>query len=275
MRAFGIIAGFASLFFIQVCFAQPVPPTNDSPTPDGADRLSRLEKRFEEMEARHRQDMQQKDAEIAELKHRLNQGSGPTTRKADSTTHDLLNEIDQTSASTTEKLPAAEIGKTKSEVKDAAGQKPFAALLPRTPANFNPDMAVVGEYRASYSSDHRNPARNRADIGSVELDLRAAIDPRADGVVILPISRDVANPLFFNGNSPQNANVDTAVEIEEAYFLLHDFGIENLTAKLGRFHLRFGRNNILHSHNWQTIDNNFVNQSFLGAESINARNSAW
>src|SRR5207244_2997662 len=36
----------------------------------------------------------------------------------------------------------------------------------------------------------------------------------------------------------------------------------------GRFHLRFGRQNLLHAHNWPTADNNFVNQSFLGPEAI-------
>jgi hypothetical protein len=44
--------------------------------------------------------------------------------------------------------------------------------------------------------------------------------------------------------------------------------VENLTAKLGRFHARFGRQNILHAHNWPTVDNTFVGQSFLGAEAL-------
>jgi hypothetical protein len=62
--------------------------------------------------------------------------------------------------------------------------------------------------------------------------------------------------------------VNTGIEIEEAYVFLHDFGVPNLTAKLGRYHLRFGRQNILHEHDWPTVDNNFVNQSFLGSEAL-------
>ena len=279
MRANMFIAAILSCIPCCIYLAQPVP----TPTPsDSDDRITRLEKRFEEMETRHQKEMQQKDAEIATLIKQLNQSSNPsptappTTSLPAKATGDLLSEIDQATSSPVTKPGVQEFDKTKSQVaSDAASLKPFAALLPRTPANFNPDMAVVGEYKASYSSDHRNPARNRADIGSIELDLRAAIDPRADGVVVLPISRDVPNPLFFTGTSPQNANVDNAIDIEEAYFYLHDFGIPNLTAKLGRFHLRFGRNNILHSHDWQTTDNNFVNQSFLGSESINGAGASF
>jgi hypothetical protein len=32
--------------------------------------------------------------------------------------------------------------------------------------------------------------------------------------------------------------------------------------------VRFGRQNLLHSHDWPTVDNNFVNQSFLGPEAL-------
>jgi hypothetical protein len=62
--------------------------------------------------------------------------------------------------------------------------------------------------------------------------------------------------------------VESGVELEEAYLNLHNFGIANMAVKLGRFHLRFGRQNILHEHDWPTTDNNFVNQSFLGGEAL-------
>jgi len=94
------------------------------------------------------------------------------------------------------------------------------------------------------------------------------VDPRADAVAILPISRDVNDPLFFRLPSGDPSGPDTNVDVEEAYLFLHDFGVPNLTAKVGRFHLRFGRQNILHSHDWPTSDNNFVNQSFLAPESL-------
>ena len=42
----------------------------------------------------------------------------------------------------------------------------------------------------------------------------------------------------------------------------------NLTAKVGRFHVRFGRQNILHAHDLPTTDPPFVNQAFLAPEAL-------
>ncbi len=108
----------------------------------------------------------------------------------------------------------------------------------RKSVSFNPDLAVVGDFRANASTNNDNPARNRFDLMSVELDLRAAVAPIADAVVVLPVSRDIDDPLF-PPPGVADGTVDTAIEIEEAYLSLHDFGVPNLTAKLGRFHLRF------------------------------------
>ena len=123
------------------------------------------------------------------------------------------------------------------------------------------------DFKGNVSTDNDNPARNRFDVGTVEFELRAAVDPRADAVAVIPFSRDVDDPLFFNKDDA-NGDVNTGVEIEEAYLFLHDFGVPNLTAKLGRFHLRFGRQNVLHNHDWPTADNNFMSQSFLGPEAL-------
>jgi len=208
-------------------------------------RLDELEKRMTESEARHQAELKARDERISKLEDEIRQKAitpKPTKEDIDKVTGDILKDIDSRTT--------------------------IAPTL-RVPASFNPDFAVVGDYHASLSTNNQNPARNRFDIGSVELDLRAAVDPRADGVVILPISRDVSDPLFFRGKADADGNIDTNIDVEEAYIFLHDFGVPNLTAKLGRFHLRFGRQNILHSHDWPTVDNSFVNQSFLGSESLN------
>src|SRR5436305_1192535 len=76
----------------------------------------------------------------------------------------------------------------------------------RVPASFNPNFAVVSDFLGSYSTHSANPARNRFDVREVELDLRAAVDPRADAVVILPFSRDVDDPLFFNSRGSGDVN---------------------------------------------------------------------
>src|SRR5207253_9690376 len=111
-----------------------------------------------------------------------------------------------------------------------------------------------------------NPALNRFDVGELELDLRAAVHPIADAVAILSVHRDADNPVFPMGEKPSGP--DTGISIEEGYLLFHDFGVPNLTAKLGRFHVRFGRQNILHLHDLPTSDPPFVNQAFLAPEAL-------
>ena len=103
----------------------------------------------------------------------------------------------------------------------------------------------------------------------LELDLRAAVDPRADAVAVIAFERDVENPIFPEpGGGEGEGGPDTEANLEEAYLFLHSFGVPNLTAKLGRFHVRFGRQNILHLHDLPTTDPPFVNQAFLAPEAL-------
>jgi len=88
-------------------------------------------------------------------------------------------------------------------------------------------------------------------LGTLEFELRAAVDPRADAVAVIPFARNVDDPLFFN-KAGANGDVNSGVRSKKRIFLLHDFGVPNLTAKVGRFHLRFGRWNLLHNHDWPT-----------------------
>ena len=114
-----------------------------------------------------------------------------------------------------------------------------------------------------------NDAYNRFDVREAELDLRAAIDPRADGVLVLAFERDVREPALPRGRRRGRAKASRAsANIEEAYAFFHDFGVPNLTAKLGRFHVRFGRQNMLHLHDLPTSDPPLVNQAFLAPEAL-------
>lgn len=236
--------------------------TPDSTPPSEDSRLGRLEKRLDEMEKRQQTELKTRDDEIARLKAQLGQRTPGSQPAKEPGTEDLLKEIEAASPH-----HEGDDEKTRQQVMREAGSR--SSFPPRTPISFNPDLAVVTDYHASASTDHDNPARNRFDVGSVELDLRAAVDPRADAVAILPVSRSLSDPLFFQRKSANGGAINTSIDIEEAYLFLHDFGVPNLTAKVGRFHLRFGRQNILHGHDWPTVDNNFVNQSFLGPESLN------
>jgi hypothetical protein len=216
------------------------------------ERMDQFERRLNELERKYQADIKARDEEIARLKAQLQKQQPAATQpveKTDKSTQDLINEIEGRPATST------------------TAAAPAAVPTTRTPVSFNPDLAVVSDFVGNISTLNSNKARNRFDIRAVELDLRAAVDPRADAVAVLPFTRDVEDPLFFQKGMEQ-AGPDSSVEIEEAYLFLHDFGVDNLTAKVGHFHLRFGRQNILHSHDWPTVDNSFVNQSFLAGESI-------
>ena len=242
---------FAPPLLAGVCRAQTTQPTRD-------ERLDTFERRLNQIESQHQFDLKARDEEITRLRDELNR----LRQQQPATTQAVAGPPPATRSAADD-----EIEKTKQDIlKDIEENHPTAPTA-RTPVSFNPDLAVITDFRGNVSTNNRNAARNRFDVGSVELDLRAAVDPRVDVVAVLPVSRDVEDPLFFSAANA-NGDVDTSVEIEEAYLFLHDFGVPNLTAKLGRFHLRFGRQNVLHGHDWPTVDNNFVNQSFLGPEAL-------
>lgn len=229
------------LLYVTPLAAQPSGPSNE-------DRLKRLEERFEEAEKRHAEDLRTRDEEIARLRGQLGrttqpasaiQPPEPTADKIEQTRQDILGEIESRQAD------------------------PFSL---RTPANFNPNIAVIGDFIGSHSSNRSNDALNRVDVREVELDMRAAVDPRADGVLILAFERDAENPVFPEGEPLEGP--ESSVNIEEAYLFLHDFGVPNLTAKVGRFNVRFGRQNVLHLHDLPTSDPSLVNQAFLSPEAL-------
>ena len=249
MRLHKLLLGAAIVATGGVAAAQDPPPTTQP------SRIDRLEQRVDQLENTVKSrdaEIKSRDAEIDRLNRELgNRGPGSQSQPA-SQPEVGLGDIDKT---------------TQEMLKDIQSKEAPPAIL-RFPANFNPNFAVISDFAGSASSDHSNPGLNRFDLREVELDLRAAVDPRADAVVILPIDRDVENPLFFTDTTPVNGAVTTSISIEEAYVNLHDFGVPNLIVQLGRFHVHFGRWNLLHLHAWPTVDNAFVVQSFLGPESL-------
>jgi hypothetical protein len=224
------------------CFAVGAQPTTDQ-------RLDRFERRLNEIEQKYQTEIKSRDEEITRLREEVNQlrRTPPTTDSTD------------------------EIERTKQDIlKDIETNRTPQTIL-RTPVSFNPDIAIITNYLASISGDNANPARNRFDVGELELDIRAAVDPRADGVAIISLERDVDDDIFFNKSEPgdeEPESVETGIALEEGYLFLHDFGVPNLTAKLGRFNLRFGRQNILHRHDLPTSDNPYVNRAFLHPEAL-------
>ncbi|MFI5380415.1 MAG: hypothetical protein ACHRHE_14045 [Tepidisphaerales bacterium] len=248
----------ACLLAFALAFS-PYAAAQQQQKPSAEERLERLEQRMEEMEKRHQAELKARDEEIARLKAGMQ--AQPATAPAaksdiDRSRDSLLAELDETNK-TTDKVREAVL-KDARERTDAATK--------RTPVSFNPDIAVVTNFVGSLARTKNNDALNRMDVGEVEMDMRAAVDPRADAVVILSFARDIANPVFPTGE--KQSGPDTSVDIEEGYLFLHDFGVPNLTAKLGRFHLRFGRQNVIHAHDLPTSDTPLVNQAFLAPEAL-------
>lgn len=213
------------------------------------ERMDRFERRLNEMEEKHRAELKARDEEIARLRYLIEQQgvtapAAPTTRPAgsDAARQAILRELDEPTGPTTMQ----------------ARRGPLASL--------NPDIAVIADFLGTISDNRRNDAWNRLDIREVELDLRAAVHPRADGVLVLAFERDVENPVFPGDEPPEGP--ESSVSVEEAYLLIHDTGVKNLTAKIGRFHVRFGRQNMLHLHDLPTSDPPLVNQAFLSPEAL-------
>lgn len=264
----------ASCLISAAASAQTTKPTPSTAATED-ERFARLERRLDEMDRHYQSELKARDEEIGRLKAQLDKTLTPlpvAQTPAAATGPDAPSPAEgpTTARVGTTALPTQdEIEKTKQDILKDIESRENPPPTQRTPASFNPDIAVVTNAVGNVSTDNTNIANNRFDVGSVELDLRAAVDPRADAVAILPISRDVDNPLFFqSGVTEQPPGPETGIEVEEAYLFLHDFGVPNLTAKAGRFHLRFGRWNLLHAHDWPTADNNFVNQSFLAPEAL-------
>jgi|GEM_PF-4177912 len=208
------------------------------------DRLQRIETQLKEMESRHAAELQKRDAKIADLEKQLQSRSDTLTeeqraKEIDRVTNEVLADIKR---------------------REAAGP---AGRLQQAASNLQ--IAVAADFVANYSSRNVDGARNRADIREVELELRAPVDPRADAVVGIAFERDAA-PELFGGEDLEGPETEAA--IEEAYLFLHDFGVQNLTAKVGRYAVSFGRSNIMHLHELPTVDQPFVIQSHLAAEGL-------
>jgi hypothetical protein len=214
--------------------------------PTDADRLDRLERELQRL----RDDVTARDARIAELERQLSTRPG-------------------TPATVPAGLSDAEVERTREQVLQDISLRQRPAAMRRTGASFNPDIAVIINGLGSVSNRRANDAYNRFDIGEVELDLRHPIGPRVDGVVVLAFEREVENPLFPGDEEEEGeGGPENKVKIEEAFVFIHDTGIANLTAKLGRFHVRFGRQNFLHGHDLPTADVPLVLQSFLSPEAL-------
>lgn len=132
-----------------------------------------------------------------------------------------------------------------------------------SPNVFNPTVTAVGN--GLYRYDDRpvtledGRIDNNFNLREIELDFRAAIDPFADGLIILAF--------------PSELPGEFGVEVEEAFATIKSLPLPlfeapfwGLKLKGGRFRTEVGRINRLHLHDLPQIDRPLVTQELFGED---------
>src|SRR3954465_13219528 len=124
---------------VAACGASSVLAQQQSAQPSNPDqRLDQFERRLNEMDQRHRDELKARDAKIADLERQLRDRTVNPTPTAD------------------------DVERAKDDVLGGPGSRnPVTQQTKRTPVSFNPDLAVVGDFRGNVSTNNDNPARNR------------------------------------------------------------------------------------------------------------------
>jgi len=151
-------------------------------------------------------------------------------------------------------------------LKLAASEPPEETIHTDTqisPNVFNPTLTVFGS--GLYRFDHRPVGEegeridNTINLREVEIDLRAAVDPFADGVLIVAFESET--PGEFEAGVEEGF-----VTIKRLPIPVLDEPPLGLKLKLGRFRTEVGRINRLHLHDLPHVFRPLVIEEFLGEE---------
>ncbi|MHC5048103.1 MAG: hypothetical protein ACYTGY_16340 [Planctomycetota bacterium] len=126
---------------------------------------------------------------------------------------------------------------------------------------FNPQITAFFDLGFSLSTDDDDARFNRFNLRETELDLRAAVTPWADGVLVLAFGEE------FSEDADGDSEVDIEFELEEAYLNAHTLPWD-LALKGGKFRNAFGINNVLHTHDLPQVDRPLAVQAFLGQHGL-------
>lgn len=161
----------------------------------------------------------------------------------------------------------AEIDQIKDEIRTELGAPQQPSLFDLSSGSMgsgnalNPQLTVFLETGGSISSRGKNKALNRFNLREVELDLRAAVTPTVDGVLIVALGEEIESKR--NGE----VSIDRSVDLEEGYLDFHTLP-HNLALKVGKFRNAFGRNNMLHTHDLPQVTRPLAVRSFFGEEGL-------
>ncbi|OGW79653.1 MAG: hypothetical protein A3G33_07645 [Omnitrophica bacterium RIFCSPLOWO2_12_FULL_44_17] len=118
---------------------------------------------------------------------------------------------------------------------------------------FNPDIGMVGSVVGKLTESKEDQEGNNS-IALKELELNV-------GHVVDPFSRADAVISFNDAIGDQNAN------IEEAYYTRWGLPL-GFTGQIGKFRSKIGKQNLLHSHQLDTVDYPLVIRDFFGEEGL-------
>jgi hypothetical protein len=150
---------------------------------------------------------------------------------------------------------------------ESAGAEPTVAPTPSagsvSPNVFNPTLTVIGNGLYRYDDRAVLVEETRIDktfnLREVELDMRAAVDPFADGVAIIAMPSEVPG--------------EFALEVEEGYVNIKRLPLPlldepplGLKLKVGRFRTEVGRINRLHLHDLPQVSRPLVSDEFFGED---------
>jgi len=138
------------------------------------------------------------------------------------------------------------------EMQSANNQQPIAPPV-RSSLNFNPDLSLIGDFRASYISEGEK--NFDAYLNETEIGLQAVVDPYARADFFLSFAR----------------NPDThqyGVDVEEGYLTTLSLP-GRLQLKVGKFKEALGRINPTHSHALPFIDMPNAIVNYFGEEGLN------
>lgn len=133
---------------------------------------------------------------------------------------------------------------------ESTSQRPGTAV--RNTPNLNPNISVIGDFRASYTSDARRTLDT--ELHEVETALQAVVDPYARADVYISAAHAGDGEFTF--------------EIEEAYLTTLSLP-HRLQARAGKFRSVFGKLNRKHPHSLPFIDAPSVYVNYLGDEGLN------
>src|SRR5713226_927791 len=141
-------------------------------------------------------------------------------------------------------------------------QQPAQAAAQSIPGALNPTISVVGNFVGRGDSQRvfnggGDRISNKLNLREAEIDMRAAIDPYADGVLVASLESE--SPGKFSASVEEGY-----VTIKKLPFL--DEPPLGLKLQVGRFRPAFGKFNILHTHDLPTTFRSLPTAEFMGED---------